>query len=61
MAGGRRDPQVVAREQLPVGVSHRIGDAADLEGRRKLIARELGARAAKLDHGLSFVVVGAVI
>jgi hypothetical protein len=42
-------------------VSHRIGDAADLEGRRKLIARELGARAAKLDHGLSYAVVGAVI
>ena len=49
------------REQLPVGVSHRIGDAADLEGRRKLIARELGARAAKLDHGLSYALVGAVI
>jgi glyoxylate utilization-related uncharacterized protein len=30
-------------------VSHRIVDAADLEGRRKLIARELGARAVKLN------------
>jgi quercetin dioxygenase-like cupin family protein len=31
-------------------VSHRILDTADLEGRRKLIARELGARAVKLNQ-----------
>jgi hypothetical protein len=41
-------------------VSHRIVDSADLEG-RKLIACELGARAVKLDHGLSYAVVGAVV
>jgi hypothetical protein len=42
-------------------VSHRIVDSADLDGRRKLIACELGARAVKLDHGLSYAVVGAVV
>jgi quercetin dioxygenase-like cupin family protein len=31
-------------------VSHRIVDATDLEGRRKLIARELGAQAVKLNQ-----------
>jgi quercetin dioxygenase-like cupin family protein len=31
-------------------VRHRIVDAADLEGRRKLIARELGARAVRINQ-----------
>jgi quercetin dioxygenase-like cupin family protein len=31
-------------------VRHRIVDTADLEGRRKLIARELGARAVRLNQ-----------
>jgi hypothetical protein len=31
-------------------VSHRIVDGAHLEGRRKLIAREFGARAVKLNQ-----------
>jgi quercetin dioxygenase-like cupin family protein len=31
-------------------VRHRIVDTADLEGRRKLIARELGARALRLNQ-----------
>jgi hypothetical protein len=42
-------------------VSHRIVDAANVEGRRKLISCELGARAVKLDHGLSYAFAGAVI
>ncbi len=31
-------------------MSHRIVDTSDLEGRRKLIARELGPRAVKLNQ-----------
>jgi len=39
-----------AREPIAGGVSYRVFDTSAVEGRRKLVARELGARAVKLNQ-----------